>query len=549
MSNPILNSFLKWEKEKPDFIFLRQPVNGKWHEWTFKQAGDEIRKMASGLLSLNLPEKSNVALLSKNCAHWIMADLSIMMTGHVSVPLYASISAVQIQQILEHSNSAAIFIGKLDDYENQKKGIPSTVKKVNIDFYGTNDSTLISDWLVKEKPLEKIYKWNPFELMTIMYTSGTTGTPKGVMFHSAAFEQVSKMMDNYFQRVQQLPPHPALFSYLPLCHIAERNLTEVLGCNTGASISFTESLQSFANDVSSVQPHLFFGVPRIWAKSQEKILERFSQKALDVILNIPLLNVVVKKIIKKKLGLSRSKINISGAAPIPLFLLKWFKKLNITIHEIYGLTENAALSHGNQEEIRYGTVGKVMPSVQAKFSDEKEILVRHSALMMGYYKEPTLTQEIFTPDGFLKTGDIGSLDSDGFLTITGRVKDVFKTDKGKYVSPTPIEMNLLKNNFIDQVCVVGMGIPQPIALVVLSELGKTKPKEEIISSFSTSIKEVNKTIEDYEHVKKVIIMKNEWSIANGLMTPSLKIKRNEVEKIHQDKYKAWYTMDDVVIWE
>ncbi len=548
-SNSLLNSFLKWEKEKPDLIFLRQPIQGEWHEWSFRKAGEEIRKIASGLQSMSLPDRSNIAILSKNCAHWLMADLAILMAGHVSVPLYANISDASIRQILEHSESKAIFVGKLDDYQKQKEGIPSSVRKISIDMFGIAEGELISDWVSRQKPLEKLAEWRPEELMTIMYTSGTTGKPKGVMFNSKAMAHSIDVVMDYLDRVKPLPPHPALFSYLPLCHIAERHLTEALGVETGASISFVESLDTFARDLTSVQPNLFFGVPRIWARFQEKILEKLPQKKLDLYLKIPLLNSIVKKKVVKNLGLSRSIINASGAAPMPASLLKWLDRLGIVVHEIYGMTENCALSHGNQEEIRYGTVGQVMKSVEVKFSEAGEILTRHDALMMGYYKEPTMTAEVFTSDGFLKTGDMGSMDKDGFVTITGRMKDNFKTDKGKYVSPLPMELRLSKNHDIAQVCVVGMGIPQPIALINLSPSAKSKSKEEITKSLYASMADVNATVEDYERLKKAVIMKDDWTMANGLMTPTLKIKRNEVEKIHLPKYPVWYTMEGPVVWE
>jgi len=548
-NNTLLRNFTRWEKETPGNIFLRQPVQGQWHDWSFRQAGEEIRKTASGLQSLNLPARSNIAILSKNCAHWLMADLAIFMAGHVSVPLYANITANSIRQILEHSGAAAIFIGKLDDYEQQKQGIPASVKKISIDDYGIKEEIKFSDWMAHQKPMQEIASWKSDELVTIMYTSGTTGTPKGVMFNSIAFDHTAEIIIDYLNRVSPLPEHPVLFSYLPLCHIAERNLTELLGCRTGASIAFVESLDTFANDLAFVQPHLFFGVPRIWARFQEKILEKLPQKKLDILLKIPFVSFVLKKLLARKLGLSRALINTSGAAPMPLALLKWLEQLEIDLHEIYGMTENCAISHGNQEEVKHGTVGKAMKSVEAKFSDEGEILTRHPALMMGYYNEPSLTKEAFTSDGFLKTGDLGAMDKDGFLTITGRIKDIFKTDKGKYVSPSPIEMRLLKNADIEQVCVVGMGIPQPIALVVLSAVGKTKSKEEISKGLSTSVAEMNESAEDYEKLKKAVIMKDDWNIANGLMTPTLKVKRNEVEKIHLPKYPTWYGIEGVVVWE
>lgn len=548
-NNILLKNFLRWEKETPVNIFLRQPIQGAWQDWSFRKAGEEIRKIASGLQSLNLPARSNIAILSKNCAHWLMADLAIFMAGHVSVPLYANITAPSIRQILEHSGSAAIFVGKLDEYEQQKQGIPASVKRIGIDFYGIDEDLKVSDWIANEKQMQEIPEWKADELLTIMYTSGTTGTPKGVMFNSVAFHHTAEIIIDYLNRVSPLPHHPVLFSYLPLCHIAERNLTELLGCCTGATIAFVESPDTFARDLAYIQPHLFFGVPRIWARFQEKTLEKIPQKKLNRLLRIPMMSTIIKKTLKKKLGLSRALLKATAAAPIPKSLLEWFDKIGITIREIYGMTEQCGYSHANQEEVRFGTVGKSLPTVETKFSSDDEIQTRHKALMMGYYKEPVLTAEVFTPEGFLKTGDCGKLDNDGFLTITGRVKDIFKTDKGKYVSPSPIEMRLLKNTDIEQVCVVGMGIPQPIALIVLSAVGKIKSKERIAKSLSASIAEVNDTVEDYEKLKKAVIMKSDWSIANGLMTPTMKVKRNEVEKIHLPKYPTWYRLEGVVVEE
>ncbi len=549
MENILLKNFLRWEKETPELIFLRQPVQGQWKNWTFRQAGEEIRKMASGLQSMNLPTRSNIAILSKNCAHWLMADLSVLMAGHVSVPLYANITAPSIRQILEHSACAAIFVGKLDDYEQQKEGIPSSVKKISIDFYGINEGELVSNWIANQKTIQEMPNWKADELMTIMYTSGTTGKPKGVMFNSASFTYTDQVIIDYLNRVNPLPPHPVLFSYLPLCHIAERALTELLGCRTGASIAFVESLETFPRDLANVQPHLFFGVPRIWSRFQEKILEKLPQKKLDRLLKIPGVNFLIKRMLTKKLGLSRARIKATAASPIPKSLLEWYQKLGITLREIYGMSENSGYSHANQEEVRFGTVGKPLPTVEIKFTSDDEILTRHKALMMGYYKEPAMTAEVFTSDGFIKTGDCGKPDKDGFLTITGRIKDIFKTDKGKYVSPSPIEMRLLKNTDIEQACVVGMGIPQPIALIILSSAGKSKSKEGIIKSLSVSLAEVNATVEDYEKLKKAVIMKTDWSIANGLMTPTMKVKRNEVEKIHLPKYPIWYGVEGTVVWE
>lgn len=547
--NNLIGMFLKWEREKPDLVFLRQPVNGQWKTWTFKQAGDEIRRIVSGLSTLNLPPQSTIAILSKNCAHWIMADLAIFMAGHVSVPLYANSSPASIRQLLEHSESKAVFIGKLDDLENQRKSIPAGIKKIGIDFYGASEEFTWSNWIATNSPVKEINRRNQNELLTIMYTSGTTGIPKGVMFNMRAFDYVTKILLNYLDNYGKLPTHPRLFSYLPLCHIAEKNLTEMLGIYTGATISFVESLDTFGRDVASVQPDLFFGVPRIWARFQEKVLEKMPQEKLSKLLKIPVVNFLVRKKIKKKLGVSKAKINGTGAAPMPASLAQWFQDLGITIRELYGMTENCALSHANQKEIRFGTVGQVLEEVDVRYTDAGEILVKHNAMMMGYYKEPLLTSEVFTPDGYLKTGDLAHVDAQGFVTITGRAKDQFKTDKAKYISPAPIELKLLACTDVEQVCVVGSGLPQPIVLAVLSQSGKSKSEAQIVEILSALASEVNKTVEHYEALKKVVIIKEAWTVENGFLTPSLKLKRIEVERVNTPRYLEWYKREGVVVWE
>ncbi len=545
-STPLLQ-FLKWEKETPDSVMLRQPFSGEWRNWTYQQAGEEIRKIASGLKGLNLPPRSNVALLSKNCAQWIMADLAIMMAGHISVPLYATLTAPSIKQILEHSEAKAIFVGKLDKYEEQKEGIPASVQKIGMELYGIHESISIEKMIATEKPLTEIAAWDRDEVLSIMYTSGTTGKPKGVMHSAGNFDAIVQtgIID------LELPMHPRLFSYLPISHIAERAGIEMIGIYRGAIFSFAESLDTFPKNLAETQPNLFFAVPRIWAKFREKISEKLPPKKLNTLLSIPIINNIIRKSIKKKLGLAEATHIYSGAAPISVDLLEWFDKIGVTIYQAIGMTEDCIYSHFNRRTAnRFGTVGKALTGVKVKIADDGEFRLKSAGVMKGYYKEPELTAATFDEEGYLKTGDKAEYDKDGFLSIVGRVKDQFKTDKGKYVSPAPIEMLLLANQDIEQACVVGMGIPQPIALVVLSASGKAKAKDELIASLSASLREVNPALESYEKLEKVVVMKGDWTVENGLITPTLKVKRNEVEKIHLPKYPTWYhTQPGVVVWE
>lgn len=540
-----IEQFINWEKKSPETVFLRQPFNGQWKTWTYAQAGDEIRRVAAGLRGCNLPAGSKVAILSKNCAHWIMADLAIMMCGYVSVPIYATLTPPSVRQIMEHSESKAVFVGKLDNYDPRSEAIPQGVVRIGISAYGTSGEKTWEEWL-KSEPNSECYSWKPDDILTIIYTSGTTGTSKGVMHAVESFYQVATVA------VKELgiPFRPRLFSYLPLSHIAERAGIEMIGIYTGATFSFAESLDSFSSNVADTQPNLFFAVPRIWAKFREKILEKLPQKKLDRLLGIPLIGSIVKKSIRKKLGLSKASHIYTGAAPISVELLQWFDKLGVTIFQAYGMTEDCLFAHFNRHGAnRHGTVGRRLTGLDVKITADGEVRLKGPGNLKGYYKEPELTAATFDEEGFLKTGDIGEIDKDGFLKLTGRLKDQFKTDKGKYIAPAPIETRLLTNENIEMTCVVGMGIPQPIALIILSASGKAKSKEDVIHSISDTFAELNPTLEPFERLEKAIILNGEWTIENGLLTPSLKIKRNEVEKIHLPKYPTWYKEGSLVVWE
>lgn len=539
-----LEAFLFWESKTPDAVLFRQPIDGKIKTWTWKEAGIEVRKIASALKSYQLKTKSHIAILSKNCAHWIMADLAIMMADHISVPIYPTLDTSTIQQILEHSETKVLFVGKLDKFEEQRAGIPSDIKLISFDLFGNKEGDRWSSLISIHSPIEIMPNHKADDLATIMYTSGTSGKPKGVMLTYGAMSYTAETAIADLK----LPLRGKLFSYLPMSHIAERIGVEIVGIYLGGTLSFAESLEVFAKNLFDTQPNIFFAVPRIWAKFQEKILEKLPQKKLDRLLSIPIIKSLVKKSIRKKLGLAEATHLYTGAAPMPLSLLLWFDKLGIEIFQAYAMTENTCFGTFNRHGAnKYGTVGQPLLTIEIKIGDNDEILIKHKAMLRAYYKEDGLTREAFTADGFFKTGDQGSVDKDNFLTITGRVKDLFKTDRGKYVAPSPIEVMLMEHSDIEHACVVGIGLPQPIALVVLSALGKIKEKENIIENLSALIQRINARLNSYEQIKKVIVMRDDWTVENGLMTPTLKVKRNEVEKIHCSHYERWYTAEAFVV--
>ncbi|WP_462253601.1 AMP-binding protein [Ekhidna sp.] len=544
--NTPLEAYYHWLEKDPNFIFLRQPINRKFIEYSRQEVYDQALSIAAGLHKMGLKQGDHVALLSKNCAHWFMADLAIMLGGFISVPLYPTLDDRSINEILIHSESKAIIVGKLDDYTKQKAGVPEEMTRIGIQLYGVDEQHTWEEIVKEDHSSFESPGLNPDDLITIMYTSGTTGDPKGVMHKVSSFN----LMGSLTKPTLHVPDNCTYFSYLPLSHIAERIGIEMVSIYCGGQVSFPESLDTFAEDLATVNPIFFVAVPRIWQKFQEKILEKFPQKKLDTLISLPLLGNIIKKKIRQKLGLNQAKLCYTGAAPIAVSLLEWYDKLGINILQGYGMTEDCILSHfsiiGSN---RFGTVGRPLPGATARLSAEGEIQVKSDALMVGYYKEPEKTAQVFTEDGYIKTGDIGEYDHDGYLSITGRIKDQFKTDKGKYVTPSQIEMKLSKNTDIEQICVVGMGIAQPIALIVPSEGANEKEKDDLENSILATIDEVNPTLMSHEKVAKAVIMQEQWTVDNGLMTPSLKVRRPRVEAIHQDMYKTWFEMEGRMIYE
>ena len=545
----LLEYFYHWEKNTPNQIYLRQPFGDTFRDFTWKETGRQVRSMAAYLQSLNLPPRSNIGLVSKNCAEWLIADFAIMMSGHISCPFYATLTAEQLNQVLTHSGCATLFVGKLDDWQGMKSGVPKDTKCISFPTY--NPDPQHEQWeqiLSNHAPLTDNYCPSLDDLFTIIYTSGTTGNPKGVMLKYSA-------MSNGIYQTRDIAkldyPNPRFFSYLPLCHIAERNIIEAAGVTIGGTIYFAETLESFAKNLAVAQPTHFLAVPRIWTKFQLGILAKMPEKKLNLFLKIPILSSIVKNKIKKGLGLDKAVVILTGAAPMPATLIKWFRKLGIVIQEAYGMTENlGAVCMMPSNAIKDGSVGKLYPGMEVKIAPENgEILTRSKWNMVGYYKEPTLTAETIDSDNWIHTGDVGELDSENYLKITGRVKEMYKTSKGEYVAPAQIEFGFADNNFIEQICVVGNHLPQPIALIVLSDLGKASDKQVVKESLEATMQDLNPRLKSYERVNKIVVLREPWTVDNNKMTPTLKIKRNIIEKEFTPKLDAWYKKQEKVVWE
>ena len=540
----IIDNFCRFEESQPNKLFLSEPVKGVYQEFTWAKAGKEIRAIAAWLKQSGLQQGDKVAILSKNCAHWIMADLAINMAGMVSVPLYPNITSNAVNEILLHSEAKTIFVGKLDNPELIRMGIPEEMTQISFPFYLNGGCLNWNDLVRASSPLIELSPLDPKALSCIIYTSGTTGTPKGVMHNN------HNMSFAVYSFLESTPPlkDEVFFSYLPLCHVAERMLVECGAIFTGGCIHFVESMDSFSKNLQYTQPTIFLAVPRIWEKIREEILRKMPKQKLSRLLKIPIVSTIIKKAIRKKLGLGRVKHLYTGASPINPVVLDWFYQLGMEIQEAYGMTENSALSHSNRKgACKFGTVGQSYPGVTVKLSEQNEVLVKSDANMLGYYKEPVLTAEMFEDD-YLKTGDEGNIDAEGYLKITGRIKDQFKTSKGKYVAPAPIESKVLSDAMIAQACVVGWGMPAPLLLCTLSEHARQLAEANLQEYLHQLLEKINRELEHHEQLAKLIIMAEEWTIQNGILTPTLKIKRKVLDETFKDFYNNWYNASVKVVF-
>ncbi|MCO6492041.1 MAG: AMP-binding protein [Phaeodactylibacter sp.] len=550
---PFLSYFYRWEKEHPDEVYLRQPFGETWEEYTWAETGQMARRLAAGLRSLGLPAGAHIGIVSKNCREWIIADLAIMMGGFVSVPFFPTLRSDQISEVLELGDVQALFVGKLEGWEEMKQGVPKDMPIIAFPHYEGNSRVTEGeqwhDFLSRFEPLAESPVPGLDSLFTIIFTSGTTGTPKGVMLR---YRQPAELvrMEQEEDLLRLRAGENSLISYLPLNHIAERALTEVLSIVYRAQVSFVESLDTFAQNLQAIRPTFFFAVPRIWTKFHLAILERMPPARLRLLLRLPVVSALVKKKIRRALGLGQARILITAAAPMPDSLKDWYRRLGMNIQEIYGLTETCGgFTMTREWEDATGTVGRVLRGAEVKTDPETgEVLARGPWFMDGYYKNPEKTAEVFR-DGWFHTGDSGTVDEQGFLRLTGRVSEAFKTAKGKFVVPAPIEWAFAGNPDIEQICIAGLGLAQPIALVALSELGRAKERAAIEQSLRETLDAVNRKLANYEKIATLVITRELWSVENGLLTPTLKVKRNELAERYGLHFEGWQVAEEGVVWE
>jgi long-chain acyl-CoA synthetase len=551
-----LQRLYHWESTAPDRVALTQPMGGGVvQDFTWGQVADQARRMAAHLKAQGWEPGSKVAILSKNCAWWMMSDLAIWLAGYVSVPLYPTLAPETIRQILEHSESKACFVGKLDGWEHMKPGVPTGLPCISYPLSPADARQAYEGWdaiCARTQPLQGKPLREEDELATLIYTSGTTGMPKGVM-HS--FGNFAWALDAGLKRIP-MSGEDRMLSYLPLAHVVERMLVEHGWLRTAMHVYFADSLDTFAADLQRSRPTIFFSVPRLWVKFQQGVHHKLPPAKLNRLLGIPILGGIIRRKVMKTLGLDQCKLAAGGAAPMPVALLEWYSKLGLHINEGYGMTENLALSHLTEPgKNQQGTVGPVYPGVKHRIDPTTGEVQMHSpALMMGYYKEPEKSREAFTEDGWLKTGDKGAIDGQGLLRITGRVKDLFKTGKGKYVAPAPIEDKLVMHEAVEACVVTGANLGQPLGIVMLNAEFVTRTADAatraaLEESLANHIKSINATLDPHERLQCVVVVTTAWTVDNDIITPTFKVKRNRIEDLYAKNYEAWEASGRSVIWQ
>ena len=548
-----LQRLYHWEETTPDKLALTQPIGGgEVREWTWRQMMDEVRRMAAHLKGLGFEPGAHIALLSKNTAHWLMTDYAIWMAGYVSVPLYPTLASSTVRQILTHSEARLLFVGKLDTWDEMRAGIPEGLPTIRLPLSPEFEAPGWDAIVAATPPMGGRPVRDGDELATIIYTSGTTGVPKGVMHSFATFAWSTSTVLKRIGRHE----NGRVLSYLPLAHVAERTVVEHGMLGLGLHVYFSESLATFAADMRRARPTIFFSVPRLWVKFQQGVLAKMPKQKLDRLLSIPIVRRVIARKVLTALGLQDCKFAAGGAAPMPPELLRWYQKLGLRLSEVYGMTENCGVSHATlREHPRPGTVGPPYDGIECRLDPgTQELQMRSPGVMLGYYRNPEQTRDAMTADGWLKTGDKGEIDAEGNLRIVGRVKDLFKTGKGKYVAPAPIEDRLVTHTAVEACCVTGANLGQPLALLMLNaetfgRAADPTERTQLEQSLAAHVESINATLDPHEQLDCVVVVRDAWTVDNDLVTPTLKVKRNRIEAVYGQHYETWVASRRTVIWQ
>ncbi|GAB5412938.1 MAG: AMP-binding protein [Congregibacter sp.] len=518
-----------WADHRGDKIWMRDLREEGSEDYSWAEARRQIN-LAGAALEARFGNGVSMVLLSRNRPHWFMADLAVIRSGNVTVSMFTTLPAPTAQYIAEFTDAKVIFVGESPNWAAVRPVLPEDITIVALPGTEVEGAHLTWEQLLEEGEGREIaYQCKNDDMMSLVFTSGTTGLPKGVIqTHDSNVIPIRRFIKEFGLRDE-----PRYFSYLPLSHIAERQIVEYSSLFCCGEVNFNESLETVLRDLQRTSPHMFFGPPRIWEQFQQAVIGKFGgQEALDAALKDDAEG--IGKLVLDTIGLGEVEYCLTAAAPTPPPLIHWWDSLGLTLMEGFGQTEAMGLIVSGPNSRRIGSIGKPVGEVEYKITEEGELAVRANGCTPGYYKQPEKTAELIQ-DGWLHTGDKARVDDDGFLYITGRVKDYFKTIQGKFVAPPPIEGQFAENKYVEQQCLMGRGFSKTVMVAVLSEAGQAEARDVVEASLRETVAGINDSVEKHARIGAVIVSTEPWSIENEVLTPTLKIRRDKVDERFAEK--------------
>ncbi len=577
-------------KKRGDAPALYEKKGGLWHAFSWHEYGDLVRRASKSLIALGCEPGSTVSILGFNRLEWLILDLACMSIGGAPAGIYTTCSPSEVRYIIHHAGAPVVLIENLEQWkklDKERANLPLLRHVVTMRGCPRIDDPLVMPWdeflakgaaVADQTYLDRVHALEPDGLATLIYTSGTTGPPKGVMLSHRNLAWTADIAIT----ITGSTSDDCMLSYLPLSHIAEQMFSIHGPITAGMKLYFAESIEKVPENLKEVRPTVLFAVPRIWEKFHAGIsskladatgakarIARWAQsigtavsaykargKALPFALGVQykLADRLVFTKLKTAIGLDRARMCVSGAAPVAKEVLEFMASLDVMVHEVYGQSEDTGPTTFNRPgQLKFGSVGPTLPGVEVKIAADGEIVVRGPNVFLGYYKEPEATAETLI-DGWLHSGDLGAFDSEGFLSITGRKKEILITAGGKNVAPKNIEAALKNHSLVNEAVVIGDRRKYLTALVTLDpdaiakfcaerklDVASAHQDATVRAEVQKAVDQLNQEFARVEQVKKFTILPRNLSVQDGELTPTLKVKRKVVNEHFASDIEAMYS--------
>lgn len=549
MSTPTyLDLFWRWTEQQPNAAFVTEKIEGEWRTTTWGEACEQVRRVTAALIALlgqNTGER--IVILGRNSLHWYLADMAGQSAGHIVAGVLTSSLPEQVEHCFKLTGAKVLFLGPSDNWEAVKGYVPEDVRIISLP--GMVEPRAFTSWeelLANHAPFEGTPAPPVDEPRIIIFTSGTTGLPKGVV-HSL---RSATAVISPFVEYEELSGK-RFINYLPMGHGAERVVVGYQLISNGGQTVISNGPRSFTEELNLAQVDWFLAPPRLWLAYQKMTVELLGgEEAANRLVNDPKTAAQAGVAFKNLLSLHNAKFLANSTAPLPLSIHQWFDNAGVVICDLYGQSESTPITLNTPSANRIGTVGRAAAGSEVKLSAEGEILVRTPGQMLGYYNMPEKTAQTIV-DGWVHTGDRARVDADGFYSIIGRVCEEFKTAKGKYVAPVPIENAVSENELVEQQLLCGRGLAQTVLLIVLSGVGQARDRLDVENNLRSAVQRINETQERHARVALIVICRKPWTLENRLLNPVGKMLRDRIEakyellagKVEENPYELR------VLWE